>query len=304
MSEIRIGISGWTYAPWQGVFYPKKLPHHEDLAYASRQLNTIEINGSFYSLQKPASYRKWFDATPDDFIFTVKANRYITHTLRLDAIERPVANFLGSGILALEHKLGPILWQFPPSFKYDREKLENFLELLPHTHKDAAKYADKNQDSWMKKRSFLEGTKQVLRHAIEVRNESFRNPEFYRLLKKHDVSLVISHSPSHSPSQSKGAWPYFEELTSDFVYARLHGEGEIYSGGYGTRAIKQWAKKINNWTATGGKTGKKKSLDVFFYFDNDVKVKAPFDAMALAKKVGFHNDMQVDASTEIFKKAA
>jgi uncharacterized protein YecE (DUF72 family) len=274
---------------WHGVFYPKKLPHHEDLAYASRQLNTIEINGSFYALQRPTSYRKWFEATPEDFIFTVKANRFVTHTLRLRSIEKPLANFLGSGILTLEHKLGPVLWQFPPSFKFDRESFENFLNLLPHTHREAAHFAKKNQDWWMNGRSFLEtNSKWTLRHAIEVRNESFRNPEFYRLLKKYDVSLVISHS---TPG-SKGAWPYFEELTSDFVYARLHGEGEVYSGGYGTRALNQWAKKIKTWS------NKKNALDVFFYFDNDKKVKAPFDAMALADRVGVRWRSEFDARKE------
>jgi len=290
MSEIRVGISGWTYAPWQGVFYPKKLPHHEDLHYASRQLNTIEINGSFYALQKPESYLKWYEATPKDFVFSVKANRFITHTLRLQEVEKPLANFLGSGVLALKEKLGPILWQFPPSLKYDRDRFEHFLELLPHTQTEAAHFASKNQSIWMKGRNFLKPSKnRILRHTIEVRNESFRTPEFYRLLKKHGVSLVMSHSTN--------AWPYFEELTSDFVYARLHGEGEVYSGGYGTRAINQWARKITNWT------GPKKRLDTFIYFDNDKKVKAPFDAMLLAERLGISRSSPRELKEDVRKSA-
>jgi uncharacterized protein YecE (DUF72 family) len=271
-SEIRIGISGWTYAPWRGVFYPKKLPHAQELRFASRQVNTIEINGSFYALQKPESYQKWYDSVPDDFIFSVKASRYITHTRRLRDIESPVANFFNSGILALREKLGPILWQFPPSMKYDAERFETFLNLLPRDTLSAKHLALVHRDLKMKSRSFVGvDSNRLLRHTIEVRNESFRNPGFFRLLKKYGVSLVLSHST--------GAWPYFEELTSDFVYARLHGEGEVYSGGYGTRALNDWASKISSWSTGAGKR------DVFLYFDNDTKVRAPFDAMELYRKL-------------------
>src|SRR5947209_18143595 len=141
MPETRIGISGWTYAPWRGVFYPKDLVHRRELEYASRQLNSIEINGSFYSLQKPQSYRAWYAQTPDDFVFAIKGGRYITHMRRLRDIEEPLANFFASGILCLPQKLGPILWQFPPNFSFDAERFQTFFKLLPRDTQAAAELA-------------------------------------------------------------------------------------------------------------------------------------------------------------------
>ncbi|MDR3608163.1 MAG: DUF72 domain-containing protein [Oligoflexia bacterium] len=271
MSDIRIGISGWNYAPWRGVFFPKNLPQDRELEYASRQFRTIEINGSFYSLQAPASYMKWYSSTPGDFIFAVKANRYITHVQRLKEAARPIANFFASGILALKEKLGPILWQFPPNMRFDPERFEAFVRLLPQDTQAAARMAE-NRDPWMRGRSLVEtDRKRSLRHAIEVRHESFRNPRFSRLLKRHKIAWVVSHSSN--------AWPYFEEVTADFVYVRLHGEGALYSGGYGSRALDRWAKKARDWAA--GKCGR----DVFVYFDNDAKVRAPFDAQLLEKRL-------------------
>src|SRR5581483_7483320 len=141
MSDVRIGISGWTYAPWRGTFYPEDLPHHRELYFASRQVNSIEINGSFYSLQRPESWRKWYEQTPEDFVFSVKAPRYLTHILRLRDAAVPLANFFAQGVLRLAEKLGPILWQFPPNFSFDPERFENFLPMLPHTSSAAADLA-------------------------------------------------------------------------------------------------------------------------------------------------------------------
>jgi uncharacterized protein YecE (DUF72 family) len=268
MRETRIGISGWTYPPWRGTFYPKTLAHGRELDYASRQVNTIEINGSFYALQKPASYEKWYASVPDDFLFAVKATRFITHIRRLNEVESALANFFASGLLALKEKLGPILWQFPPSMKFDPERFEKFLRMLPHDSEQASVLAEQH-DSWMGGRTYVDcDRKRKIRNAIEVRHESFRDPAFFKLLKKYRSALVISHSTD--------AWPYFEELTSDFVYARLHGEGELYSGGYGERALSQWARKIREW---------REARPVFLYFDNDTKVRAPFDAIELASKL-------------------
>jgi uncharacterized protein YecE (DUF72 family) len=267
--ETRIGISGWTYAPWRGTFYPKTITHGRELEYASRQVDTIEINGSFYALQRPASFEKWYASVPDDFVFSVKATRFITHIRRLREIGGPLANFFASGLLALKEKLGPILWQFPPSMKFDPERFERFLKMLPRDTEEASVLAEQH-DSWMtRERTYVESDrKRKLRHAIEVRHESFRDPAFFKMLKHHRCALVISHSTD--------AWPYFEELTADFIYARLHGEGELYSGGYGERALNQWARKIRAWRET---------RSIYFYFDNDTKVRAPFDAIELAGKL-------------------
>jgi uncharacterized protein YecE (DUF72 family) len=255
--EIRIGISGWTYSGWRGTFYPSKLPHAQELPYASRKVNSIEVNGTFYALQSPETYEKWYASVPDDFIFSIKASRFITHVRRLNNIDEPLARFFKSGVLGLDEKLGPILWQFPPNMKYDKNRFGRFLDLL-------AKHSRTG--------------KKVLRHAIEVRNESFRNPQFIAQLKDHRAALVMSHSSD--------AWPYFEEKTADFAYARLHGEGKLYSGGYGNRALNDWAKKIRKWSCP------QKPRDFFLYFDNDVKVRAPFDAMDLSSRLGLDKSLR------------
>src|SRR5262245_33670968 len=174
MSEFRIGTSGWGYPPWRGEFYPKGMPQKEELEYASRQLNSIEINGTFYSLQKPSSFQNWYERTPADFIFAVKGPQYITHIRRLSDVRTPLASFLASGVLCLREKLGPILWQFPPNLKFDPARFEAFFEMLPHTTRDAALLAQENdlkRETWMKVEK-----DQPLRHAVEIRNASFATP--------------------------------------------------------------------------------------------------------------------------------
>lgn len=285
---IYIGISGWRYAPWRGVFYPKELAQKNELEFASRALPTIEINGSFYALQRPESYAAWYDATPANFVFSVKGNRYITHILRLRDIDGPLANVFASGVFNLREKLGPFLWQFPPSFRYDAELVEHFLSLLPRDTEQALALARKREPK-MKGRSRLAiDQNRPLRHAMEIRHHSFVDESFVALLRKYQVALVVADTAEK--------WPYQEDVTSDFMYLRLHGEKELYASGYTKEALERWAARIRAWS-TGSQPEdaklisqtappKSASRDVYCYFDNDVKVKAPFDAKRLIEKLG------------------
>lgn len=286
--RCRIGISGWTYPPWRGVFYPEELRQKDELAFASRQVNSIEINGTFYSLQRPESYRKWREETPGDFTFAVKAPRFITHIRRLKEVATPMANFFASGVLALGSKLGPILWQLPPSLRYEPEVLENFLDLLPHDTAAASKLAHRHDDHVTGRSVLTPEADGPLRHALEIRHESFVNEDFIELLRSHKVALVIA--------DTAGKWPFLEDITADFLYLRLHGDEELYTSGYTADALDDWAAKIRTWTR-GSTPRKSKTIasrlaprragrDVFVYFDNDIKVHAPFDAMALARRLG------------------
>ena len=285
MGMIRIGISGWTYPPWRGVFFPPKLAHRRELAFAASQVSSIEINGTFYSLQTPASYAKWHDETPENFVFSVKGPRYITHLRRLKDCAIPLANFFASGVLRLGKKLGPILWQLPPSFHFDSERLEKFLGMLPKNTIAAAKLAHRHDrkvgHTWMQTR------RRPLRHAMEVRHESFCTPEFARLLRKHGVALAVA--------DTAGKWPLMEDMTASFTYVRLHGDEELYASGYSAKALAGWEAKIRAWHCGKNPSGAKlfgrfknipKSRDIFVYFDNDVKVRAPYDAMSLAHRLG------------------
>lgn len=286
-SKIRIGISGWRYAPWRKVFYPEKLVQAQELHFASRALPTIEINGSFYALQTPKSYAKWYEDTPDNFMFSVKAPRYVTHVLRLEGVEKPIANFFASGLFHLRQKLGPILWQFPPSFRFDAAQFEHFLTLLPHDTEAGLQQAHR-REAKMREREYLEiDEKRPLRHAVEIRNQSFVDPEFIQLLRKYQVALVVA--------DTAGKWPYYEDVTADFIYMRLHGAEELYASGYTDEALDRWAARIRLWSAgsqpqdanliSETKPVAKKSRDVFCYFDNDIKVKAPFDARKLLARL-------------------
>jgi uncharacterized protein YecE (DUF72 family) len=277
MARIRIGISGWRYKPWRGTFYPDDLPQHSELRYASSILPVIEINGSFYSLQRPSSYVSWYEDTPKGFVFTVKAPRYITHIRRLREIEAPLANFFASGVFNLREKLGPVLWQFPPSFKYDRERMARFLDLLPHDTAEALKLARK-RDAFMKGRTRLAiDARRELRHAVEIRHDSFVDPTFVELLREHNVALVIAETARR--------WPMMLDITADFVYMRLHGDKELYRSGYSDKALDRWAGRIRAWHSGKNPPGKRR--DVYCFFDNtDVKLRAPFDAQSLMRKLG------------------
>ena len=268
-SETRIGISGWIYPPWRGVFYPKGLTQKRELEYASRTFNSIEINGSFYSLQRPESYQSWHDATPDDFVFAVKGGRFITHMKKLKEVEAPLANFLASGLLKLKQKLGPILWQFPPGFAFNEQRFDTFFAMLPRSTADAARIA-RRHDARMAGRAFTRtDADRPMRHAVEIRHESFRDPRFLALLRKHRIALVVA--------DTAGKWPLIDEITTDFMYARLHGDQELYVSGYSPEALDTWAGRVKKW--------QRRQCDVYVYFDNDAKVKAPFDALQLAARL-------------------
>ena len=266
---IRIGISGWRYDPWRGVFYPEGMPHRRELEFCGRHFPTVEINGSFYSLQRPEYYEQWYRETPEGFLFAVKGSRYITNMLRLTKIEKPLANFFASGILNLREKLGPFLWQFPPMFRYNEQRLARFFDLLPRTTAEALSLA-RRRDARMIGRSRLAiDADRPLRHALEIRHPSFMTAEFTRLLRKHAIGLVVA--------DTAGKWPKMFHVTSDFVYVRLHGDLQIYTSGYSDKALDSWARRIRAWDKAG--------RDVYVYFDNDVKVKAPFDALNLRRKL-------------------
>jgi uncharacterized protein YecE (DUF72 family) len=288
VGDTRIGISGWRYAPWRGTFYPKGLAQRRELEFASRQINSIEINGSFYSLQRPEFYRQWYDETPDDFVFSLKGGRFITHMLKLRNVERPLANFFASGPLCLKEKMGPVLWQFPPQMPFIPERFEAFFKMLPRDTVACAELA-KGHDERLKGRSWTKAdAKRPIRYAVEIRHESFQTKEWIELLRKHNIAFCLA--------DTAGRWPYAEDMTSDFVYARLHGDVELYVSGYSDSALDWWAARFNAWREgseppdakrLGAKPAKKaKARDVFVYFDNDVKVRAPFDAMNLARRLG------------------
>ncbi|TWD80870.1 uncharacterized protein YecE (DUF72 family) [Kribbella amoyensis] len=285
-TPYRVGISGWRYPPWRKVYYPDGLPQRAELEYASSRLNSIELNGSFYSLQRPSSYQRWYDETPPGFVFTLKGPRFVTHLKKLADVDAPLANFFASGVLALADKLGPVLWQLPPTLGYDPDRLAAFFEKLPRSTGEAAELAHHHDDR-MKDRSLLTCSVDApVRHALEVRHSSFETPEFVELLRAHDVALVCA--------DTAGKWPMVDDVTSDFVYVRLHGADELYVSGYDDEALDRWAAKIRTWheggTPKDGRTlapaARRKRRDVFAYFDNDVKVHAPFDAEALTARIG------------------
>ena len=215
---VRVGISGWTYAPWRGAFYPKDLKREQELGYAAGQFRTLEINDTFYGMQRPETFAGWAEQVPEEFVFAVKAPRYITHMLRLRDVAVPLANFLASGLLRLGIHLGPILWQFPPNFRFDPARIEPFLKMLPHDTGHAAALG-REHDNRLRAPAWLDvDTRRPMRHAFEVRHDSFRCQAFIDLLRAHDVALVCADSVE---------WPRLMDVTSDFVYCRLHGQREL-----------------------------------------------------------------------------
>ena len=285
--DLHIGISGWTYAGWRGVFYPTKLAHRSELELASREFNSIEINGSFYSLQLPSSYQRWYGETPPGFIFSVKGGRFITHMKKLREVEAPLANFFASGILCLKEKLGPILWQFPPNFGWNPERFIEFFELLPRDTGAAVRLAKKH-DAKVKGRAWTKtDATRPLRYAVEIRHPTFMTPEFFELLRRYRIAFVVA--------DTAGKWPYAEDLTADFVYCRLHGAEQLYVSGYSDKELDWWANRIEHWRK--GKQSKDAKIlterkvaaggprDIYIYFDNDAKVHAPFNARTLANKL-------------------
>jgi len=282
-----IGISGWRYAGWRQRFYPKGLPQRRELEYVASQLNSVEINGSFYSLQRPGSYQQWYESTPPGFIFSVKGGRFITHMLKLRGIESALANFFASGVLALGDKLGPILWQFPPQFGCNLERFAEFFKQLPRTGEEAVELASRHNAkldgrAWLKANGVGE-----IRHAVEIRHATFLCPDFIHLLREHNIAMVFADTAQK--------FVYTEDVTSDFIYIRLHGDEQLYVSGYSETALDWWEQRIRTWRA--GRQPADASLvephvkaprharDVYVYFDNDAKVHAPFDAMNLSRRL-------------------
>ena len=281
---VRIGISGWRYAGWRGVFYPKGLQQRRELEFASRTFRTIEINGTFYSLQKPAHFEQWVAETPDDFVFSLKGSRFITHMRKLRMIEMPLANYFASGMLALGRKMGPVLWQFAPQMRWDRERFESFFKLLPQSTKEAARLARRCNDR-MLGRSVLTAKEDLpVRHCVEIRHESFVVPEFVDMLREYRIGLVVADTVE---------WPLLMDVTADFVYCRLHGSEQLYASGYEADALDDWAERVVAFATGGAAKGRCAGAtradgvarEVFVYFDNDIKVRAPFDAIGLQERV-------------------
>ncbi|MCC5087974.1 DUF72 domain-containing protein [Xanthomonas campestris] len=290
--SIRIGISGWRYARWRGTFYPTGLAQRRELAYAGRCFPSVEINGSFYSLQHPESYQSWHDETPDDFVFAVKGPRFVTHMKRLRDCEQALANFFASGVLRLGPKLGPILWQLPPSLRFDDAVLDAFLSSLPRNNEAALALARKRDTTLMHGRTALSiDRKRPLRHALEMRHPSFCDPSCMKLLRKHKVGVVVA--------DTAGKFPYLEDVTANFVYLRLHGDAQLYASGYSDHALDRWGERIAAWAAggepsdaqrVGPRASKRARRDVYCYFDNDMKVHAPFDARGLMQRLDLPTD--------------
>ena len=259
---IRVGVGGWTYAPWRGVFYPEELAQKRELEFASRHLNTIEINGTYYGSQKPESFAKWHDETPDDFVFSLKAPRYATNRRVLAEAGATIERFFASGVMELEAKLGPVNWQFMPTKKFDPEDFEAFLKLLPRE---------------------VDG--RALRHVVEVRHESFRTPAFVAMARSYGVAICLDGDSDY---------PEIADVTADFVYARIMGTVEREPLGYGAKALDRWAGWARGWAkgvapmtpvAIAEEPASKKPRDAFLYVISGHKVCNPAAAMALIKRL-------------------
>jgi uncharacterized protein YecE (DUF72 family) len=269
-----IGISGYDYKPWRGQFYPENLPARRWLEFATARFNSVELNGTFYSLKSPKVFERWVSESPDrDFVFAVKGGRFITHNLKLRNAERSLGNFFASGVLALGLKTGPFLWQLPGTYRFDAERMDSFMRLLPRSAREAEDVALQHDDR-LRRGALVDAAAPVTyRHAFEVRHPSYFHDEFYAILRERKCGFVVA--------DTAGKFPYAEEVTADFVYVRLHGSQELYASGYSDAELDDWARKIARWrdAANGGR-------DVYVYFDNDIKVHAPYDAARLAERVG------------------
>jgi uncharacterized protein YecE (DUF72 family) len=260
---IRIGIGGWTYEPWRGTFYPGKLPRQRELEYASRQLTSIEINGTFYGAQKPESFAKWHDETPDDFVFSLKAPRFVMNRKVLADAGPAIARFFAGGVMELKDKLGPINWQFMPTKAFDPGDFEAFLQLLPKA---------------------LEG--RALRHVVEVRHDSFRSPDFIALARQYGIAIVIA---------ADSVYPQIADPTAPFVYARIMGTRETAELGYSDVALDLWAARAHAWASGAAVDGLDcveprnadgRVRDVYLYVISGHKVRNPAAAMSLLRRLG------------------
>ncbi|NUO85881.1 MAG: DUF72 domain-containing protein [Cupriavidus sp.] len=269
---VRVGIGGWNYAPWRDNFYPAKLPQSRELAYASRHLSAIEINSTYHGTQKRTSFAKWRDETPDDFVFAVKASRFATNRRVLAESGESISRFIDSGIAELGRKLGPVVWQFAPTKQFDAEDFEAFLQLLPAS---------------------VEGVK--LRHVLEVRHDSFRSPDYLKLARKYKAATVFTDAQK---------FPSMADLTADFVYARLMESSAKLKTGYGPKALDEWAARAQSW-AQGAQPDDLPMLEdrkpaarkreVFIFFINGAKERAPAAAEALLERLGWTPPAEADA---------
>lgn len=267
---FRIGISGWTYPRWRGDFYPAGLAHRLELSYAADRMSSVEINGSFYSLQRPSSYKHWRDETPEDFELAVKGSRYITHMLRLTGVETALANFFASGVLALGAKLGPVLWQLPARQQFDAPLLAAFFSQLPRTTHDAALLAGRHDEKVPPDRALVtSAVDRPIRHVLEARHTSFDTDAAESLLRQNDIGTVWA--------DAAGKFPVIDRDTSGVRYVRLHGHTALYASGYASRSLDHWAERCRGWRSAG--------RDVYVYFDNDARGRAPWDAAALQERL-------------------
>ncbi len=261
---VRAGMGGWTFEPWRGTFYPDKLPHAKELSYAAEHVPTIEVNGTFYRTQTPATFAKWASETPDGFVFALKGPRYAVNRRVLAEAGDSIKRFVDSGPLELGDKLGPLLWQFAPTKKFDASDFGAFLALLPHKVGSAK-----------------------LRHVVEVRHDTFCTPEFIKLAREHNVPIVFAEHETY---------PAIPDITGDFIYARLQkGKDEVQTG-YAPKALDAWAKRFQTWAEGGAPEDlplidaahkpAKKPRDAFVYFIHEGKVRAPHAAMALMQRLG------------------
>ena len=271
VSRAWIGISGYDYQPWRGRFYPEALPSKRWLAYASRQFDSIELNGTFYSLKSPDVFRRWLEEVPArDFLFAVKGGRFITHNLKLRNAETSLGNFFASGVLALGHRTGPFLWQLPATYRFDADRMSRFMAMLPRDSAEGEAVASWH-DERLRRGALCEAAARIpYRHAFEVRHASYFHDEFYAILREHGMGFVIA--------DTAGKFPYAEEVTADFVYVRLHGSTQLYVSGYTDEELDAWAARVARWRGEG--------RDVYVYFDNDAKVHAPWDALRLRRQLG------------------
>jgi uncharacterized protein YecE (DUF72 family) len=270
--RVLVGISGYDYKPWRGRFYPDDIPARRWLEFASRQFDSIELNGTFYSLKSPDVFERWVTAVPDDFVFAVKGGRFITHNLKLRNVDASLGNFFASGVLALGRKAGPFLWQLPATYRFDANRLDEFMRKLPRSSREAEAVA-RQHDHRLRRGALVDAAVDVpYRHAFEVRHPTYFADEFYDILRAHGCAFVIA--------DTAGKFPYAEEVTADFVYVRLHGSEVLYASGYRDEELDTWAAKIAAW-----RRGPPPGRDVYVYFDNDAKVHAPFDARRLAERV-------------------
>jgi uncharacterized protein YecE (DUF72 family) len=269
-----VGISGYNYAGWRGRFYPPELRPRDWLKYASRAFNSIELNGTFYSLKSPDVFQRWVNDTPPGFIFAIKGSRFITHNLKLARSEGALANFYASGVLALGRKTGPFLWQLPGTYRFERDRMQRFLDLLPRDAAQAERLA-RHHDDRLKRGALTEAVEYVeYRHALEVRHPTYFTESFFELLRSHGISFVVA--------DTAGKFPYAETLTADFVYVRLHGSQVLYASGYTDEELDTWAARVRAWTCPPRGAAR----DAYVYFDNDALAHAPNDALRLAERVG------------------